>query len=227
MSIPTDSPLYRKAFEQYLRRGVPVYIAFKALTEAGQHITPRYVWLTAGDERVRASHAANDGKVFFWSDPPPTGNPGEEYGCRCVAVPYADVRDAAQLAVAITPLSLARVVGSRILRAAIRRALGREEPPKKPVEPPPLSKPEGVPKHWGRELADKKEGIKYVDPKNRGNDVRIQRGNSTSQYPNQRGDYVRWKKEGQWLDKNGKPSMDPENTHIPVDEFVFKPEIFK
>ena len=48
----------------------------------------RYVWRTVGDERVRDSHAKNDGKIFSWSDPPSeTGNPGEDVQCRCYAEP--------------------------------------------------------------------------------------------------------------------------------------------
>ena len=48
----------------------------------------RYTWRTMGDERVRESHAAKDGKVFEWSDPPAdTGNPGEDIQCRCYAEP--------------------------------------------------------------------------------------------------------------------------------------------
>lgn len=43
---------------------------------------------TRHDGKVRASHAANDGKIFAWDNPPPTGHPGEDYGCRCTAEPY-------------------------------------------------------------------------------------------------------------------------------------------
>jgi SPP1 gp7 family putative phage head morphogenesis protein len=53
-----------------------------------------YEWVTSGDERVRASHAALDGEVFRWDDPPETNDdgdhnhPGEDYGgCRCIARP--------------------------------------------------------------------------------------------------------------------------------------------
>ena len=73
----------------------------------------------------------------------------------------------------------------------------------------------------------KKDGTKYVDPKNKGNDLRIQKGSPNSRYFNQRKNYVRWKKNGQWLDKYGKPSNDPEKTHIPLNEFNFELEIFK
>ena len=37
---------------------------------------------------MRPSHAANDGKIFAWDDPPPTGHPGEGHGCRCCAEAY-------------------------------------------------------------------------------------------------------------------------------------------
>lgn len=48
----------------------------------------QYIWSTSGDERVRDSHAENDGKIFSYDDPPPTGHPGDEINCRCVAIPY-------------------------------------------------------------------------------------------------------------------------------------------
>jgi SPP1 gp7 family putative phage head morphogenesis protein len=51
----------------------------------------RYVWQTSGDERVREEHAANDGQVFSWNDPPDTGHPGHDVNCRCVAIPYFDL----------------------------------------------------------------------------------------------------------------------------------------
>jgi hypothetical protein len=54
--------------------------------------TPFYIWRTRGDGRVRASHAENDGRLFDRNNPPATGNPGEDYGCRCWAEPeYGNV----------------------------------------------------------------------------------------------------------------------------------------
>ncbi len=51
----------------------------------------RYRWRTVGDERVRDTHRANDGKIFPWSDPPPlTGHPGHDFNCRCFAEPIFD-----------------------------------------------------------------------------------------------------------------------------------------
>lgn len=46
----------------------------------------RYTWTTAGDERVRNSHAVKNGRVYRWNDPPAdTGHPGDDIQCRCHA----------------------------------------------------------------------------------------------------------------------------------------------
>lgn len=61
-----------------------------------------YEWLTSRDERVRASHAAMDGNLYYWSRstpgeingrkvyPTPGLQPGMDYNCRCVAIPIID-----------------------------------------------------------------------------------------------------------------------------------------
>lgn len=46
-----------------------------------------YIWRTQEDDKVRTSHAANDGRLFAWDDRPDTGHPGEDYNCRCWAEP--------------------------------------------------------------------------------------------------------------------------------------------
>ncbi len=56
--------------------------------KAAEHETTHYIWVTMGDDKVRPEHAANAGLIFAWDDPPPTGNPGDDQGCRCIAVPY-------------------------------------------------------------------------------------------------------------------------------------------
>ena len=49
----------------------------------------KYVWRTLGDDKVRSSHAANNGKLIDWDKPPEDiGHPGEDYNCRCIAEPY-------------------------------------------------------------------------------------------------------------------------------------------
>lgn len=56
----------------------------------------RYVWSTSRDERVRPMHRDLEGTIHEWDDPPVTNeqgdrnNPGEDYQCRCVAVPVLD-----------------------------------------------------------------------------------------------------------------------------------------
>lgn len=64
-----------------------------------------YVWSTSMDERVRKGHEILEGKKFKWSEPPEilewsekegwrhTGrycHPGQDYNCRCVALPVFD-----------------------------------------------------------------------------------------------------------------------------------------
>lgn len=51
-----------------------------------------YIWCTCGDERVRDSHKALDGKKFSWDTPPVNSDgrachPGEDYQCRCIGRP--------------------------------------------------------------------------------------------------------------------------------------------
>lgn len=51
----------------------------------------RYEWSTSRDERVRDSHAEKEGNIYEFADPPAdTGNPGEDYNCRCVSIPVLD-----------------------------------------------------------------------------------------------------------------------------------------
>jgi len=48
----------------------------------------KYIWQTSEDERVRDSHEDQDGNTYSWNDPPSeTGNPGNDFSCRCVAIP--------------------------------------------------------------------------------------------------------------------------------------------
>lgn len=49
-----------------------------------------YTWSTSGDERVRDEHAALEGQTFTWEGPPDVGHPGQDFQCRCVAVPNLD-----------------------------------------------------------------------------------------------------------------------------------------
>jgi len=70
----------------------------------------KYVWKSKHDERVRECHRELDGTIQSWNNPPLmwymtlsgkryTGracHPGEDYGCRCVAIPVFDVNKAVE-----------------------------------------------------------------------------------------------------------------------------------
>jgi len=54
----------------------------------------QYQWSTSSDLRVREDHKELNGRIFSWDSPPITdkatgarNNPGEDFGCRCVALP--------------------------------------------------------------------------------------------------------------------------------------------
>lgn len=79
----------------------------------------KYRWSTSHDSRVRDCHRSLEGKVFSWDDPPEmwyetkksgkvfTGrrcHPGEDYCCRCVAIPVFDI-ETIDLPMAETPKS--------------------------------------------------------------------------------------------------------------------------
>lgn len=56
----------------------------------------KYKWSTVGDGRVRDSHDILDGETCSWDDPPETDDgrkchPGEDYQCRCCAIPVFDI----------------------------------------------------------------------------------------------------------------------------------------
>ena len=45
-----------------------------------------YIWKVADfTERTRESHLKNANKRFRWDNPPPTGHPGHDIQCRCIA----------------------------------------------------------------------------------------------------------------------------------------------
>jgi SPP1 gp7 family putative phage head morphogenesis protein len=57
-----------------------------------------YKWSTSHDERVRADHRMLDQQIFSWDSPPVTNratgarnNPGEDFRCRCVAMPVIEL----------------------------------------------------------------------------------------------------------------------------------------
>jgi SPP1 gp7 family putative phage head morphogenesis protein len=68
-------------------------------TQAAAGVTS-YKWRSSRDQRTRTAHRALDGTIHRWDDPPvvdpKTGrreHPGEDYQCRCVAIPVVDLGD--------------------------------------------------------------------------------------------------------------------------------------
>jgi hypothetical protein len=58
----------------------PNDVTLNALSEVSENAKGQYIWRTVGDEKVRESHAALEGKVMNLSDAP---LPGQEENCRC------------------------------------------------------------------------------------------------------------------------------------------------
>ncbi len=97
--------------------------------------------------------------------------------------------------------------------------------------PPPGTRqiPEGIPETWRIRPTQGEGGVWYFDPTNKGNAVRVMPGNPTSPFPNSQAPYVRWQKNGQPLDSSGNilPTKKSPDAHIPLPNFIFKPELFK
>jgi hypothetical protein len=91
-----------------------------------------------------------------------------------------------------------------------------------------LPKPEGIPDNWVSEPSDGEGGIKYFDPNNPGNQVRIMPGSTSSPYPNSQVPNVRWLRDGQFLGQNGNPvAKRTPDAHIPLTNFKFDPKVYK
>lgn len=52
-----------------------------------------YIWSTSQDSRVRPEHADLEGTQHSWDVPPEPGHPGEDFQCRCCAIPIFPVTD--------------------------------------------------------------------------------------------------------------------------------------
>jgi|GEM_PF-2224196 len=71
-------------------------------------------------------------------------------------------------------------------------------------------------------------GVRYYDPSNPGNAVRVMQGSPTSPYPNSQVPYVRWQRNGAPLDVNGNvlSMANVPEAHIPLQDFTFLSEVF-
>lgn len=96
-------PAYRDALHAFQRAQTipfgdtpgPGSVTERKLTEALEDVgaSERYIWRTAGDDKVRHDHALRDGRVYSWNDPPEgDDHPGDDYNCRCWAEPLNPAR---------------------------------------------------------------------------------------------------------------------------------------
>ncbi len=116
-------------------------------TRQQQFGVKKYIWRTAGDDKVRTSHAELEGKIFAWDEN--SIKPGEEPGCRCSAEPVLDssgiddppiepVYPLEELIIILAGGGVARRVGQKILERVGRS----EEVAPKPQKPLPTPKKE-------------------------------------------------------------------------------------
>lgn len=90
-------------------------------------------------------------------------------------------------------------------------------------------RPEGIPVSWRIRGTQTPGGIRYYDPSNPGNSVRVMQGTPNSPYPTSRSPYVRWQQDGHPLDAFGNklPTAHHPDAHIPLQDFRFFPELFE
>jgi RHS repeat-associated protein len=88
-------------------------------------------------------------------------------------------------------------------------------------------RPSFIPDNWN--VTDpgrgRREGLKFQDPNNPHNNVRIMKGDPNSSNPGQQQDYMVVRKNGATLDASGNPSNDPADYHIP-EGTELPPDIF-
>lgn len=82
-----------RAYSEFVARD-QVGKAYAKINEEKQKSVgfPGYIWQATNDDRTRDSHAALDQQYFSWDKPPEIEpgrflHPGEDYQCRCIAIP--------------------------------------------------------------------------------------------------------------------------------------------
>jgi hypothetical protein len=115
------------------------------------------------------------------------------------------------------------------LQKAIEKVEQRIKEVEKVNEPKPLfPRPKGVPKDWIQKPTKYDNGTMYEKPGSGGKTkVRIMKGNPDAVSKGQRRDYVRWEVDDKSLGKYGNfVKGASKESHIPLEEFEFKPELF-
>ena len=89
-------------------------------------------------------------------------------------------------------------------------------------------RPEWIPENWIAKPSRSGNGIKYLNPDNPNDNIRIMPGNPNSRFPSQRKPYVKRQKNGALVDSNGNrvldtrenPSNESIESHIPYEEYI-------
>ena len=85
-------------------------------------------------------------------------------------------------------------------------------------------RPKGVPNDWVPVPSKKGGGMRWIDPNNPHNQVRVMPGNPNSQFPDQRQPYVKQNRGGTYIDRFGNPvSSNGPEAHIPYNQYQFVP----
>lgn len=86
VTVNPNDPVVNAILSRYTER-------LNGLLQAEALQIDQYIWRSQDDARVRAAHAAYDDQVFWWSDPPEGGHPGQAWNCRCTAEPIIDLEN--------------------------------------------------------------------------------------------------------------------------------------
>ncbi len=91
---------------------------------------------------------------------------------------------------------------------------------------PTFPRPPGIPENFRIQLSKRGAGIKYVDPENPGNNIRVMPGKPHSPWEHQQKPYVVEYINGQPIDAAGNMVLDsaPE-AHVPLEKYTYKVEI--
>jgi hypothetical protein len=86
-----------------------------------------------------------------------------------------------------------------------------------------FSRPKGIPENYLIKISDNGDGMKYINPQNTNEYVRVMPGKPYSPNPMQQKPYINWRgKDGLSKDKFGnKVHNKSEEAHIPLEEFEF------
>lgn len=88
---------------------------------------------------------------------------------------------------------------------------------------PTFPRPKGIPEDYLVSISERGAGMRYMDPLNTGNSVRVMPGKPHSSNLSQQKPYVVQQRDGRAFDRNGNfVSPDSPEAHIPIQEFIYR-----